>query len=252
MAKITSYTIIGGILVILAAVLVFVGQKGCVLDNEDESIIQGGKSADQQPVAQWDISSIRTNIIEKTSISWEVINVDTTNALSVTLRRGHPRGVPEGRTLIGEEGAEKVAKNFLVLLKNELGINSISNIVIDEIKLHDSVTIKYYQYYKGIPVYDSFGLMSMTKYGEIYSLKHIWYPNIAAPTVPEISMASVKKMALEHYKVDNIDFFEEPKLYVVSPDKLVWLVKMGEPVHRDALLDAFTGVILSERDNLMG
>lgn len=258
MTKTTYFTVIGGIVLLLMAA-VLSGQKGCVTDNddvieEDDLIAQKDQSVYQgsEPVTQSDISSIRTNIVRKTSIDWEVINIDISTALSVTLRRGYPRGVPEGRTLIGDQEAEEVARDFLLLLKDELYISSVSDITIDEIRLNNSITVNYHQDFKDVPVYDSLGLISMTQYGEIYTLKHIWYPNIAVPTIiPAISMVNIKKMALEHYEVDNIDFFEEPKLYVLSPDKLVWLVKMGEPVHKNAIMDALTGSVLSERSNLM-
>lgn len=215
-----------------------------VQQNQDETAIQ-------EPITLEDESTIKTNIIRKTGIKWEVINVDISSALSVTLRRGYPQDAREGQTLLDRKGTERIVKDFLILLKDELGISSVSDIVLDEVNMSSSIIVKYHQDYKNIPVYDSFGLISMTKYGEIYTMKYIWYPNVAAPTVPEITMAKIKQIALDHYKVDNIDFFEEPKLYVFSPNKLIWLVKMGEPVNKDVIMDALTGVVLSEQSNLM-
>lgn len=235
----------------LVAVLVFVGQKGCIPDNIATTTS-----------IQRDEPTIKANIIRKTNIDWEAINVDTSNALSVSLERAYPQDLPENRSAVDKTKAQQLAIDFLIFLKDELGISGASEIAIDEARIYKyteqgyahrdySITIRYHQNYSGVPVYDSFGLMSMTKYGEVYRLKNIWYPDVVAPIVPVVSKVAIKQTAMAHYKVDNIDFFEEPKLNVLPPDKLIWWVKMGEPVHKDALMDALTGVVLSEWDNLM-
>ncbi len=191
---------------------------------------------------------IKEKILQKTNIEWELINIDTSKGLSVNLARAKPQTSSKDSPL-NQEKAKETALGFLELLKEELGIKDIREVVVD--KITASFVIAYHQDFNNIPVYYSFGQISMTNYGDIYGLKHSWYPNITAPTTPKISGSEVKQTARTHYKSESINFFEEPKLYILPPDKLVWLVKMAEPVHKDALLDALTGEVISEYDNIV-
>jgi len=153
-----------------------------------------------------------------------------------------------------EEAIERLAIDYLLSRKDELDIRDVADINITKVTPYNNrFTIRYTQSYKGIPVhYSGSSALSMESDGEVYNIKHYWYrPEITSPVTAEISAKEAEDIAKVYYKAVAIDFFEETKLYILPPDKLVWEVKMAEPVYKDAFINAITGEIVSEYDNLM-
>ncbi|MBD3183722.1 choice-of-anchor D domain-containing protein, partial [Candidatus Poribacteria bacterium] len=200
---------------------------------------------------------------EKTGIKWEMYHINSSTGLVSSLGRAYPKRAPGSYTAVSSaSSAADVAYEFLLRLKEELGIANVSDIAVDAVKEYHytepgyadrdySMIVRFHQVYNDIPVFDSFGLVAMTKYAEIYRLKHIWYTNITAPISPALSVDDVKQTARNNYGEPNIDFLEEPELYIMAPNKLVWWVKTGEPIYKDSLIDAITGIVISDWDNLV-
>jgi squalene-hopene/tetraprenyl-beta-curcumene cyclase len=147
-------------------------------------------------------------------------------------------------------------------LKDEFGIDSESDIAIRDVDEHQftareyahrgkSYTVSFRQHYHGIPIYGRLNIVSMNKYGDVYLVKNFWQPHIDAPFIPRISQEDIKEWAKRHYKAKWIDFFQEPKLFIYPPSNLVWRLQLGEPVHKEVLVDAVTGKVLKEKLNLI-
>lgn len=222
-----------------------------------------GRAFAENTQIQKTTAKLKSLIKAKTGLSWEVFVISPETSKVINLGRTYPEPPPGSRAKeINKEQAKTIALNFLSKIKDELGIKTVEEIEILDTEIHHytapqylhrgySITVSYRQTYEGIPVYGPINLVSMNKYGEVYLVQNSWLPGIMAPKTPRISMEKIKQHARDYFQTDSIDFFEEPELFILPPESLVWRLQLGKPVHKEVLFDAVTGVMVKAVSNIV-
>jgi len=111
-------------------------------------------------------------------------------------------------------------------------------------------TVVLKQSYEGIDVFEAEARLSMTQFGEIWSVKSRIGPLHAPPTRPRLNadqaIAKVRKLLRDPAAEPD----SSTQLLVYPPSRLVWRLNLLAPNFKEVLIDASTGATVMARDNI--
>ncbi|MBU0741720.1 hypothetical protein KKA85_10265 [bacterium] len=113
-----------------------------------------------------------------------------------------------------------------------------------------SFIVTYRAIANGYPFYGAVSKITMNHAGEIYSVRHFVPDGARIPAAPLLSKTQILERLAQEYRVEELNLIEQPKLYAMSPDKLVWKVRIERPLDVDILIDAISGAIIESKRNL--
>jgi len=111
-------------------------------------------------------------------------------------------------------------------------------------------TVIFSQVYKGIPVFEATSRLSLTQYGEIWSVKNGFAALNNPPTSPQIDEVGALLSARYALADPTANPQKAPALMILAPSKLVWRLNFLLPHFQEILVDAITGEIALMRKNV--
>ncbi|MCX6827678.1 MAG: T9SS type A sorting domain-containing protein [candidate division Zixibacteria bacterium] len=206
---------------------------------------------------------VRVAVETATGIQWDNVAVDTIHNVLTLLSRAYPE-MAMGDALSNDSSAHYAAVNFITKLADMSGVPNAADLKLVSASKHlynttpgyeyreFSYTLTYMQIFNQLPVYGSEIMISMNRAGDVYNLRNISFSiSSATPAAFSLSKDTAYIILKNYYHVDTMDIFEEPELYVLPPNSLIWRFQIGTPVHKLVLINAITAAIELARDNIV-
>jgi len=236
------------------------------------AMLLGGFSHAADSESNMTIDTVR----KKTKIPWTRVHKEQSGQINVVRRlsRSYPGGrgqkgadeEGEGRAAINQSRAEQLARQFLlgnsdILVGEEGGgVLSTNNLCLKNVILNKypaeyaqrgtDFTVVLGQVYKGIPVFEAECRISLTQFGEIWTVKNSFSPIRNASTSAVITTVAALHKAKQELNDKEAEPQEDPVLMVLAPSQLVWRMNFLQPHFKEILIDASTGEIALMRGNV--
>jgi hypothetical protein len=116
-----------------------------------------------------------------------------------------PPVLEEGTIPLTKKNVENVFKNFLAANQEYFGVNAKDLKLISATQVNNNWSVKFQQYYKGIPIYQATVGLNATANGKITSYTSNYHPQLDVPTTPTISLEQALEIAKRTYDQTPIE-----------------------------------------------